>query len=85
MEFLINPLPSVAGSPLALIGYLATIAALLPHNRRINLVLNHIKDIPEGEIEETLRNEMGVVLPSDISAKGWIKSKKHQYNTSPGI
>ena len=85
MEFLqeaIKALPTVAGSPLALIGYLATIAAwiwAITRNRRIKLVLEHIKDIPEGDRAETLRNEMGVVLPDNISAEEWICSKKHQY------
>jgi len=85
MDFLkeaLNALPSVAGSPMAFVGYIATIASWIwavTRNQRIKILLERIKDIPESDRAETIRNEMGVILPSNINPEEWIRSRKHQY------
>jgi hypothetical protein len=85
MEFLkeaLNALPSVATNPLAFAGYLVTILAwvwAVNRSRRLRLLLERLREIPEADRAAIIRHEMGAVLPENISAEQWIRSTKHWY------
>lgn len=75
-------LPSVAGSPLAFVAYIVTIAAWLwgiQRSRRLNLVLNRLDSIPRAERAELIRSEMGAILPTKVSAEEWLRGRRQQY------
>ena len=75
-------LPSAAQSPLAMVGYLTAIAATVAiafRVRRNKNLLTRIQDIPKGDRKELIQNEMNVVLPKEITAEQWLRSKLHQY------
>lgn len=80
-EFL-RQLHVVALSPLAFVAYIALIVAWLVLGSRVirnRNLLKSLKDLPEKERTEALRNEMGVVLPKDISAGQWLRSRVYFY------
>jgi hypothetical protein len=77
-----DALPLAASSPLALLGYLAALAAsvaLVWRVRRNRNLLDRIKDIPRGDRKDALQAEMGVVLPKSISAEQWLRSRLHHF------
>jgi len=86
MEFIkdvLNSLPTVATSPLALIGYVVAIAAwvtiVLKVQRNKN-VLSHLKDLPAKDRLQALKDEMGVVpLKEGLSPEQYLKSRIYLY------
>lgn len=78
----LSVLPSVATSPMAFVGYLATILAwvwAISRSQRFKLLLSKLKDIPESDRAIVIQHEMGAVLPAKVSAEQWIRAKKQQY------
>jgi tetratricopeptide (TPR) repeat protein len=85
MEFLsraLSALPQAATSPLALLAYLATIAAWIWSVHRtwqLRILLDRAKHVPKSELAELIAKTIGGPIPKNISAENWIRSQKHRY------
>lgn len=85
MEFLkeaFSALPSAAKNPLALVAYLAvTVAWVLAvfRSRRLKVLLKGLEVIPKNQRAALVSQEMGTVLPRNISVEQWIRAQKHKY------
>jgi hypothetical protein len=82
LQSFLNALPSVAGHPLALIGYLALIIAWVVvtlQTHKINQAATLIKDLPDADKATTLKDILGVELRKGLSADKYLKSRKMQF------
>ncbi|WP_297771566.1 hypothetical protein [uncultured Roseovarius sp.] len=82
LQSLIQTLPDVAGSPLALVAYLATVSAVIffwSRSARIKLLLSKLEKVPESDVADLIKHEMGAILPENISADEWLKSRRQSY------
>jgi|SRR5579864_2563022 len=80
----LKALPSIAGSPLAILAYLVVIGVwLLSYMRtaRFRLLVDKIKTLPEADRIRVLEAEMNTVIPKSITAQEWLLSKRQLYLT----
>lgn len=78
----LKSLPEIAGSPLAIIAYLAVVGGwLLSYMRtaRFKLLMNRIGSLPEADRKAVLATEMNTVVPAEISAEDWLRGKRQLY------
>jgi hypothetical protein len=74
----LQALPSVAGSPLALIAYLATVVAWTLVAMRVNrfkVLMENIKDLPEPDRLKAIEIEIGRAVPKGMTAKQFLQSR----------
>jgi hypothetical protein len=88
MEFLksaLSSLPTVATSPLALVGYLAVIAAwvvIALKVQRNRQLLENLKNLPAKDRLQALRDEMGTIpLKEGLSPEQFIKLRTRRYRS----
>ena len=82
MNDFLKALPYVATSPLAFVAYLVIIissAVISIKTKRLQSLLQNIKNIPPLQRKSLIEKEMQTVLPSNILAEDWIKSRIHQF------
>jgi hypothetical protein len=79
MSSFLKALPTAATNPLALVAYLAAIAAwtyLGSRVRRLRVLLQSIQLIPEADRSNLLRDEMGVVnVPLGMTADQYLRAR----------
>src|SRR5882762_8752993 len=85
-EFLknaISALPSVASSPLSLVGYVALLISWLAialKVKRNKQLLQHLNKLPEGDRLKALEMEMGTIrVKGGMSPEQWLQARLHQY------
>jgi hypothetical protein len=80
---MLEALPDAAQNPLALLGYLAAIAAwtfVAVRVRRNRNLLANLEKLPEGDRLRALQMEMGTVqLRSGLTANEWLRSQTIRY------
>ena len=87
MDVILNTLkalPSIAGSPLAILAYIVVIGVwLLSYLRtaRFRLLIGQIKALPEADRRKILEAEMNTVIPQSITAADWLRSRRQLYLT----
>ena len=96
MQFLqqaFKALPAAAANPLALIAFLATVAAWFWYayqrqrfeqvSKQVDQVLKPLGEVPKSKLAETIRESLrtvtGVVLPASIDPEQYIRARKQQY------
>jgi hypothetical protein len=80
----LKALPSIAGSPLAILAYFVVIGVwLLSYLRtaRFRLLVDRIKTLPEADRRRVLEAEMNTVIPQSITAEEWLRSRRQLYVT----
>src|ERR1700752_2544238 len=79
----LKALPSVASSPLAIIGYIAAIAAWVFIGWRVvrnKNLLENLKDLPPKDRLQALKEEMGrVPLKEGLTPEQYLRSRTHLY------
>jgi hypothetical protein len=79
----LEALPTVATSPLALVGYIALVAAWLAIGWRIRRnknLLSAIQHIPSRDRRALVEAEMGgIPAPSELPVEQWLRARIHQY------
>src|ERR1700682_151082 len=78
----LKSLPTIAGSPLAIIAYLAVIGAwLLSHMRtaRFKVLMDRIVTLPAADRKAAIALEMNTVIPEAISAEELLRGKRQFY------
>jgi hypothetical protein len=85
MNFLaqaLKALPTIAMHPLAFAGYAVVIGAWLAaywRTRRCELLMKHIKQLPEKDRKGAIQLEFNAVLPSTIDAEQWLRGQRQKY------
>lgn len=82
MKEFLESIHTAAANPLALVAYLAAVAAwvvLVIRTRRISIVMRHLDAFPEKDRRAVLEAEMGARLPAQISPATWLKARRQTY------
>jgi hypothetical protein len=80
----LKALPSIAGSPFAILAYIAVIGVwLLSYLRTacFRLLIGQISTLPEADRRKVLEAEMNTVIPPSITAEEWLRSRRQLYVT----
>ena len=83
MAGFLNAIPSAAASPLALIAYLAALAAwvaIVFNTRRLTILMKDIRRLPEPDRIVAIREVLGRVhIPKGVTGAQFLTQRKHTY------